>query len=66
VSVEHMLLSLQTMAVCVHALAVHPSVVQALPSLHCAGTVGVCTHPVAGLHVSVVQMLLSSQLIGVC
>jgi len=50
----------------VHALAVHPSMVQALLSLHDAGTVGVCTHPVAVLHVSVVQMSLSSQLIAVC
>jgi len=61
-----MLLSLQTMAVCVHALAVHPSVVQALPSLHDTGTVGVCMHPAIGPQVSAVQMLLSSQLIGVC
>jgi hypothetical protein len=65
VSVVQMLLSLQTTVVCVHALFVHPSVVQALLSLHEAGTMGVNTHPVAGLQVSVVQMLLSLQTMGV-
>jgi hypothetical protein len=39
--------------------------VQALPSLHVPPLKGVWTHPVAGLQVSVVQTLLSSQLIGV-
>jgi hypothetical protein len=58
----HALLSLHVIATWVHALAVQPSVVQELLSLHDAGTVGVCTHPVAVLHVSVVQILLSSQL----
>jgi hypothetical protein len=65
VSVVQALLSLHTMAVCVHVLAVHPSMVQALLPLHDAGTVGVCTHPEAGLHASVVQISLSSQLIAV-
>jgi hypothetical protein len=39
--------------------------VQMSLSLHDAGTVGVCTHPVTVSHVSMVQMLLSSQLIAV-
>jgi hypothetical protein len=65
VSVVHALLSLQTIATCVQALAVQPSVVQASLSLHDAGTVAVCTHPIAGSHVSAVQMLLSLQTSGV-
>jgi hypothetical protein len=56
---------LQVIVTCVQALSEHPSVVQALLSLHEVGTVAVCAHPVAGLHVSVVQILLSSQLTGV-
>ena len=60
-----MSLSSQLIVVCVQALAEQPSVVQTVLSLHEAGTVAVCTHPVAGTHESVVQMSLSSQLIGV-
>jgi hypothetical protein len=59
------LLSLQVIVTWVHALFEHPSVVQASLSLHDAGTVAACTHPVAELHESVVQMLLSLQLLGV-
>jgi hypothetical protein len=60
VSVVQALLSLQLSAVCVHAFAVQPSVVQASVSIHDVGTIGVYTHALL-THVSVVQMLLSLQ-----
>jgi hypothetical protein len=57
----------QTIAVCVHALLEHPSIVQALLSLQSAAVmqylhpaIGVCTHALF-THVSVVHTLLSLQ-----
>jgi hypothetical protein len=51
----------------VHAPAWHVSVpLQTVPSVHDVPfRTGVCVHPVAGLHPSVVQMLASLQLRGV-
>jgi hypothetical protein len=63
VSVVQALLSLQVIVTWVHALFEHPSVVQALLSLHDAGIVAVFEHVwVVKLHTSVVQILLSLQL----